>query len=326
MVPVIFEFNELGGKKMLVKDIIARIRFQTNTNDDNTGRNANALFSNKNLVGQLQICLNQYASFTRAIENVFSYPLVKGIRSIKGPTDVIRGSGYRYIYLWRDGYRYSINIKPLNFVNTRFPRQTINGIPQFVSLWEDEIYFYPDADTNRATTTLTNEVSETDTTIDVSSTTDFPVQNGRLTLTTGEKIRYETKSDTQFLNCTRGLEGTTVGYCSSGGTVQENNLMIFYFAMVNKIRVDDNDVVFPEDMSLDLKQIPEEHMISIIDLTSYMLLQKVDAERAAPYKVDAAGFLRQAKDDINYGRSDITAGYQITHPYDFEIANTGYLY
>ena len=90
--------------------------------------------------------------------------------------------------------------------------------------------------------------------------------------------------------------------------------------MVKKITVDDNDVVFPEDMERELP-IAEEHMISIIDLTTYMLLMKLDAVRAEPYKMDAAGFLKMAKEDIEWGRSDITSGLMITSPFDFELSN-----
>ena len=303
---------------MLIKDAISRIRFQTNTNDDNTGRNANALFSNKNLVAQFQICLDQYATFTKAIQDIFTYPLGKAVRSITGPTDIIRGQGYRFIYLWRNGFRHNINIKPLNFVNSRFPRQTISGIPQFVSLWNDEIYFYPDADSAHSSTTLNGEISESATDITVTSTTNFPNQNGRITIGP-EKIRYESKTATQFLNCSRGMENTTAQLHETTSTVKENNLMIFYHRMVKKITVDDSDVVFPEDMSRELP-IPEEHMISIIDLTTYMLLQKIDASRAEPYKIDAAGFLKMAKEDIEYGQSDITSGRMITSPFSWEVS------
>lgn len=306
---------------MLVSDAISRIRFQTNTNDDNTGRNANALFSNKNLVAQFQICLDQYAAFTKGIEAIFSYPLGLNVRSISGPSDVIRSEGYRFIYLWRGGRRYSINIKDLNYTQTRFPYQTYSGIPQYVSIWNDEIYFYPDSSTNYLTATLASELSITGTTITVDSTTNFPEQNGRLTIGT-EKILYQSKNDTQFLNCTRGIENTTAALHDSDSTVNENNLMIFYNKRVKKISVDDNDVIFPEDMARELP-IPEEHMISIIDLTTYMLLQKIDAVRAEPYKIDAAQFLRLAKEDVEWGRSNITSGLMISQPFDFEVNNTG---
>ena len=96
---------------MLVKDAVARIRFQTNTNDDNTGKNINALFSNKNLVAELQLVLAQYASFTKALEAIYSTPVLADTRSVTGPSDIIRGEGYKFIELWLQGRKYPINIK-----------------------------------------------------------------------------------------------------------------------------------------------------------------------------------------------------------------------
>ena len=306
---------------MIVKDIIARIRFQTNTNDDNTGKNINALFSNKNLVGQLMMCLDQYASFTKGIQDIFSYPLGKNIRSITGPEYVIRGKGYRSIYIWRGGRRYMINIRDLNFTLTRFPSQSFSGIPQFVSIWNDEIYFYPDSSTSYDTTTLSADVELGDVTITVASTANFTDQNGRLTIGT-EKIRYESKTATEFINCTRGVEETTVATHSSGTEVKENNLEILYNRRVSPITVDGDDVVFTSDMERDIN-ITDEHMISIIDLTTYMLLSKIDAQRAAPYKMDAQIFLIEAKKDIEWGNSDITGGLFISNAFNWQTSNSG---
>lgn len=306
---------------MLVSDAVSRIRFQTNTNEDNTGRNINALFSNKNLIAQFMLCLDQYASFTKGIEDIFSYPLGRDVRSITGPEYVIRGEGYRYIYVWRSGRRYSINIKDLNFTQTRYPYQTYTGIPQFVSIWNDEIYFYPDSSTDFRTATLAADLGLDDTTITVDSTTNFPEQNGRITIGS-EKIRYASKSATQFLNCTRAIEETTVDSHATNDTVQENNLMIFYNRRVKPITVDSNDVIFPSDMSRDLP-IPDEHMTGIIDLTTYMLLAKIDAGRAAQYKFDAQTFLQQAKSDVEWGRSNITSGLFISNAFNWESSNSG---
>jgi hypothetical protein len=65
-------------------------------------------------------------------------------------------------------------------------------------------------------------------------------------------------------------------------------------------------------------EIPDEHMNGIIDLTVYNLLQKIDPERAMPYKIDAAAFLRQAKEDIQQGRSAIIRGSFIGEAYNWE--------
>jgi hypothetical protein len=57
---------------MLVRDVLDRIRFATATSSDLTGRSANNMFSNKNIVQQLKFSLDKYAQYTLAIEDIFS--------------------------------------------------------------------------------------------------------------------------------------------------------------------------------------------------------------------------------------------------------------
>jgi hypothetical protein len=57
-------------------------------------------------------------------------------------------------------------------------------------------------------TSLTQSLTSTDTTISVLSTLGFPEENG-LVLIDSEIIFYTSKTDTQFLNCSRGYSGTT---------------------------------------------------------------------------------------------------------------------
>jgi len=304
---------------MIVEDAVSRIRFQTNTNDDNTGRNINALFSNANLIGQFQMVLDQYAAFTKAIEGTYSTPVAANTRSVPGPTDIIRGEGYRFIFLWLQGRKYPINIKSLNTTQTEFPTLTSSGIPQYISIWDDEISFYPDPSSGNSTTNTTSEINEVATTIPVISTTNFPPQNGRITIG-NEKIKYKSKTTTSFVDCTREIENTTAAIHLTSSQVNENNLNIHYRKVPIKITVDSSDIIFPSDLASDL-DIPNEHMPSIIDLTTYSLLIKIDPGRAQQYKIDGAAFLRQAKEDIEVGRSAITHGSYIGRAYDWERAN-----
>ena len=304
---------------MIVSDAVQKIRFSTNPNDDNTGRNINALFSNKNLIAQFQGVLDQYAAFTKAIEDIFTVPVVAKTRSVDGPTDIIRGEGYRFMEIWLQGRKYPINIKSLNTTQTEYPTLTTTGVPQYVSVWKDEISFYPSPSSSHASTTVTSEVGTADTTINVASTSNFPPQNGRLTIGS-EKIKYTSLTSTTFVGCTRGIEGTNAGLHDPDAVVSENNLVVYYRKKPFKITVDSSDIIFPSDMSKEL-EIPDEHMNGIIDLTVYNLLQKIDPERATPYKIDAAAFLRQAKEDIEQGRSAIVRGSFIGQAYDWERQN-----
>ena len=56
----------------------------------------------------------------------------------------------------------------------------------------------------------------------------------------------------------------------------------------------------------------------ICDYASYKLLSKVDAQRAAYYKVNFEEWLKEAKRDIVKGRSRVTKTNGIREPFEFE--------
>jgi hypothetical protein len=56
----------------------------------------------------------------------------------------------------------------------------------------------------------------------------------------------------------------------------------------------------------------------------YKLLIKIDAERAANYKIDASAFYQQAKVDIEQGYSDVVGGSNITGSYEWERDGVGF--
>jgi hypothetical protein len=306
---------------MLVKDVISRIRFNTNTNDDNTGRNINPLFSNTNLVAELQMVLNQYASFTKALQAIHTTPVQANTRSIQGPSDIIRKQGYKFVFIWLQGRKYPINAQPLVTTQTEFPTMGTVGIPQYITIWDNEVSFYPLPSSSRQETQLTNDITASQINIDVSSTSSFIPQNGVITIG-DEKIRYTSKTATQFLNCTRAYEGTIAAEHAANAVVQENNLYIYYCKYPFTIFVDSSDIISENDLNRDLG-INEEHMPSIINLTTYNLLNKIDPTRAQPYKIDAVAFLSQAKSDVEQGDSAISPGSYIGRAYDWQGSNIG---
>ena len=71
-------------------------------------------------------------------------------------------------------------------------------------------------------------------------------------------------------------------------------------------------------------EIPDEHIEPIIDLVAYRLLILIgDYTRADRYKIDATGFYRQAKNDIEAGYGDVVQGGMIGEAYDWELNNIG---
>lgn len=306
---------------MIVSEVIDRINTALGTPDDLTGKNANTLFTNKRIVEQLKNALDQYASLTKGIEDVFSTQLDTNKRVATGPSDAIRSEAYRFIYVFRNGRKYPLDIKDLNLTKTEFPYGTSSGIPRFASVWNDEISVYPDNSSAPKATTLNGLISDSAETITVPTTTGFPELNGRITIGS-EKIRYTSKTATTFTGCTRGIEGTTAASHSDGVAVTENNLIIYYRKKHFVVTVDGNDAISAAQLAKTM-EVPDEHIEPIVDMVAYKLLSKIDAERAQPYKIDAAAFFKQAKQDIEAGYGQIVNGTMIGSAYDWEVDNAG---
>jgi predicted DNA-binding protein (UPF0251 family) len=301
---------------MKVKDALSLIDFATKTVHDLSGKTVNKLFTNKQIVEQFKFALDRYAQFTKAIQAIYSLPLVENVRTVDAPADVIRSEGYRFILVWVQGRKYPIDINNLNRTQTEFPYDTYNDIPRWILPWEKELYIYPKNLNSFQSTELTARLKNNDTTITVASTNAFPPEVGRITIG-DEKIRYKRKTDTQFIDCIRGIEGTTPTAHAIGTEVKENNFVIYYYKKHFPIRVDDSDVINQEDADREM-EVEDEHVENIVDATAYKLIKKVDAQRAAAYKFDYETWLQKAKEDIQKGRSEISKGAMIRDPYDWE--------
>tara|TARA_R110002020_G_scaffold205785_1_gene410480 strand:- start:2791 stop:3720 length:930 start_codon:yes stop_codon:yes gene_type:complete len=306
---------------MILSEVLDRINTSLGTPDDLTGKNANTLFTNKRIVEQLKNALDQYASLTKGIQDVYSTQLSTNTRVATAPSDAIRSEAYRFIYVWRNGRKYPLTIKDLNLTKTEFPYGTTSGIPRFATVWNDEISVYPDNSSAPKATTLNGAISDSAATITVVSTSGFPELNGRITIES-EKIRYTAKTATTFTGCTREIEGTTAASHSDGVAVTENNLFIYYRKKHFVVTVDGSDVISAVQLAKTM-EIPDEHIEPIVDMVAYKLLLKIDAERAQPYKIDAAAFFQQAKRDIEAGYGQIVNGSMIGSAYDWEIDNAG---
>jgi hypothetical protein len=304
---------------MLVSEVLDRINTALGMPDDLTGKNANTLFTNKRIVEQLKNALDTYASVVKGIEDIFSTTLGLDTRVAVAPSDAIRSQPYRFTYIWRDGRKYPLNYKDLNKVNSEFPYGTYAGIPRFFSVWNDEITVYPDNSGTPNSTTLNGALTDSATIVTVASTSGFPELNGRFTIN-NEKIRYTHKTATTFTGCTRGIEGTTAAAHSDTDTVSENNLVMYYRKKHFVITVDANDNISQAQLDKQM-EIPDEHVEPIVDMVAYKLLSKIDAQRAAPYKIDANTFYAQAKRDIQAGYGQIVNGTMIGRAYDWELDN-----
>lgn len=303
---------------LTVRDVIERIRFNTATQDDLTNKSVDTLFSNKNIVQQLKFALDQYSNYTKALDAIHSVPLTGTISVIDPPTDILRSEGIRMLIWFINGFAYPLNEFDLNSTYANFP-VTVQGLPKWFQYWDDQITFYPQNSNGFNSTTLTSNVLATDTTIPVVSTSGFSPQNGRFTLN-NEKIRYKLKDGTNFLNCTRAIEDTTASSHTSGDTVDENNVWMYYTQLHFPITVLPDDTITEETLNKTML-VYDEHIEVITDYASFKLLSKIDAQRAAFYKINYADWLKQAKRDIIKMRSRITKTGDIRNPYEFENIN-----
>jgi hypothetical protein len=218
-----------------------------------------------------------------------------------------------------NGRIYPIDFKSLEVPMSEFPYQTVSGIPRWFVAWGDQLYIFPKASNSYNTTTLNGGITSTDTTITVASTDAFQSFYGRVTIGS-EKVMFKNKTSTQFLNCTRGIEGTTAASHSTAATVSENNLQIFYRKKHFEIPMLDDDVVDDTYLNMEM-EVCDEHIEVITDYVAYKLLLKVDPNRAAVYKVNFEEWLKEARADIRKRRGDTSRGSTIRDPYYWETQN-----
>ena len=84
-------------------------------------------------------------------------------------------------------------------------------------------------------------ISDTDTTITLSSTSDFD-QKGAIIID-DEVIHYGYKSSTQLLLCERGMEGTTAASHANGATITKRDILLYYNYEPSDLN-NDSDVPF----------------------------------------------------------------------------------
>lgn len=301
---------------MLVSDVINRINFVLGEPDDLTGKAINNLFSNKRIAEHLRNALDQYSSITKGIENIYSSPVYKNRRKVNGPSDAIRSEAYKTAVITHNNLSTELEFRNLNYVN-QFYNNQYSGFPRVFNIWNNEIRIYPQIDTDPVSTTLGNNINATATTINVASGGNLPDLDGRITIG-NEKILYENRTTTQLSGCIRGIEGTTASSHSTGDSVIENNFILYYRKKHFAILVDDDDLI--TNLSYEM-EICDEHIEPIVNMVAYKLLQKVDAQRALAYKVDADRFFQKAKMEITAGYSDVVSGRMIGQSYDITGLN-----
>ncbi len=295
---------------MKILEALDIIRFNTSTQNDLSSKNINDLFTDRNIVRQFKYALDKYARATKAIEDIFSFPLENNAEFVDVPPLALRSESYKMIYVWLSGVKYLMSNPGLLERNTYFSYQTINGIPVWFVPWNDKAYISPSTSTNYSTTTLNGALTATDTTITLTDGSSFLQRDGRITIGS-EKISYVSRNGNVLSNCTRGVEQTTAATHDDLTAVSENNMWLFYRRLHTTIT--DNKATWDNDL-----EIPDEHVEMITDYTTYKLLSKIDGSRAAFYKINFDEWLRKTAISINKGRTAIHKTGSVRNPFAWE--------
>jgi len=172
---------------------------------------------------------------------------------------------------------------------------------------------YPANSTDAKTTTLTAQISATDTTIPVTSTAGYINNFGKLTIGS-EVIMYEYKDATNFYGCLRGDEMTTAAIHLNNATVTQNNLILFYSRLPEVFSAEIDNSISAGTLAHNLEPC-DEHMEGIIKMTAYNLLCKINPERAQQYKGDAIILYGEYAKDIAKGYASNRQNINVRDPY-----------
>lgn len=288
---------------MNIQEVLRRINFKIGTFDDISGRAINPIVSNQIIIDELNSQLRQYANITKGIQDIFSFPLYRNEQFREAPRLALRSEAYFYIYICSRGVIFPIDMRGQRDVYKTFVFNPINGITNWIMAWNtgDKAYlgFFPNNSLDANTTNLTADITKTDTTIPVVSTTGYIARNGRITID-NEVMEYQYKDATNFYGCNRGQEMTSAKSHINGAVVNENNVIIYYSRLAQEIILNDKNLVPQEILERELEIVPE-HVEGIIKAVAYNILIKLDPVRANIYRVDYNELYEQYRTDILKG-------------------------
>lgn len=311
---------------MRVNEFLDSINDNVFTIDGLTGKDVNPLFTNRRIIRKANFVLNRYASITKGIGDVYSFSLNTDTPFIEAPSLALRSEAYFGILVYSQGTIFLADMRGIPEVYNTFRVTPIEGITNWLMPWQagakKYLSFFPMRNSSAYTTNLSSDISDTDTTIPVNSASSFTQNHGRFTLGS-EKILYTYRSSTQFTGCVRGSEMTTPVSHKTGELVSENNMLLFYSRLPEKIVVHDDDFI-PEAVKNRTLEICEEHLEGIIKLICYELLIKVDPERAAIYKIDGDELFKQYQLDIRRGWYRGRQGTGLRDPFGQSESGTPY--
>jgi len=302
---------------MLVSEALQRINFKIGTLDDVGGKAINPLVVNRVIIDELNVQLADYANFTKAITDTYTFPLRTNQPFVAAPPLALRSESYQFLYIIVNGTIFPIDVRGKQDTLNNFRYRPIQGITNWVMPWAQGnrqfLSTFPMNGTTPNNTNLTANISKSDTTIPVTSTNGFINNEGRFTLGT-EKILYKYMDSTNFYGCERGIEQTTAQAHGTNELVEMNNIVIYYARLPIKIVMTDNNFIDPSTLNHDI-EVCYEHMEGIVKKTAYEVLIKVDPSRSGPLKEDFTALFLEYKRDIRKGYYAGRQGTNIRDPF-----------
>tara|TARA_R110000824_G_scaffold154172_1_gene326125 strand:- start:1210 stop:2148 length:939 start_codon:yes stop_codon:yes gene_type:complete len=305
---------------MKLYEVIERIEFNIASNDDLSGKGINTIFSKKNIVYSLQTALDHYSQFTLGIEGIKSYSMTTTQRSVSAPPDAIRTGTYRGFFAVISDLKYLLKPEEFSRINTDFYGNAYTGIPSRVYFWENFINIFPlfNESFTICTVGAVGGISAIDTRIFVECNAGFMEYNGRIQIDNEiiEYGRFDSASG-NFLDCRRGVEGTTPAEHDFGETVNGKNFYVYYYKNHWKVPLLNNSTIDPAFLDKDM-EVSDDHLEGVIDEASYKLLSKVDISRADLYKRDYKEFLNSCKYELMNGRDNTRTYKSVRGQFPFE--------
>lgn len=306
---------------MNVSDAYTRIVWDIGTPDDTSARAVNPQVSNTIILIKLLNQLRTYANVTKGIQDIYSFSLNQQISFIAAPTLALRSRGYMFAYIISNATIFPMDFRGQREVFPNFKVNPVNGITNWIMPWHaghaGYLSGYPNTSISALTTTLSSGINDTVTTIPVVSTSGQIHNFGRLTIES-EKILYEYTDSTNFYGCVRGVEQTIAASHSSGKTVTQNNVFLFYSRLPVSFAAESDDTISAATLAQILEPC-DEHMEGIIKATIWNLLMKTDIDRATLYKADFEAMYEQYRKDIASGHARNRQNVNIRSPFGHEM-------
>lgn len=288
---------------MNLGQVVERIRFSTATASDLTGRSANNQFSNSNILMQLKFSLDEFAKKTKYFEYFHTQAVTSQQNFVDFPARALRAQSILSVIYYLTTIRNQLSVQNIANTMNHFNNNNYSGVPGYAFIYgtgqEQKMELFPRPQQTASNTTLAQPYKKGDANIELVSSAGFLIYKGRITI--GDtKFEYE-RVDSNTLRDVVAVEETEDKDYGAGEPVYANNLWILYAGIHPEFPTYLDNITDIVDTEI---IVPDEYIETIVDYATYKLLLKIDSKRAADYRVNWDGFIRDAEYEIAKGRGN----------------------